>query len=66
MVPYHRLWMSKFRTIDVNYELTELEPVSKERFALVANIFDSVKLECEIIEQVSRIQKSHHKNEEES
>jgi len=49
VLPYHRLGMSKYRMLDRNYELTELEPMPKERLAQVADIFDSLKLECEII-----------------
>lgn len=49
VLPYHRLGMSKFRMMDMDYELSQLEPLSKERLAQVADIFDSFKLECEIV-----------------
>lgn len=48
VLPYHRFGVSKYRMMDMNYELGELEPIPKERLAQVAEIFDSLKLECEI------------------
>jgi len=49
VMPYHRLGISKFRMMDRDYELSELEQVPKERIAQIADIFDSFKLECEIV-----------------
>jgi pyruvate formate lyase activating enzyme len=49
VLPYHRLGVSKFRMMDMNYELDDLEPISKERMAEVAEIFGSFSLECEIV-----------------
>ncbi|MFC1924380.1 glycyl-radical enzyme activating protein [Chloroflexota bacterium] len=49
VLPYHRLGMSKFRMMDMNYELGDLEPIPEERLSEVADIFDSLKLECEIV-----------------
>jgi len=49
LLPYHRLGVSKFRMMDMNYELGDLEPIPEERLSEVAGIFDSLKLECEIV-----------------
>jgi len=49
LLPYHRLGMSKFHMMDMNYELGDLEPIIEERLVEVAGIFDSLKLECEIV-----------------
>jgi len=49
VLPYHRLGASKFRMMDMTYELDDLEPISKDRLAEVAGIFDSHGLECEIV-----------------
>lgn len=49
VLPYHRYGVSKFRMMDMNYELAELGPIPKERLTQVAEIFDSLKLECEIV-----------------
>ena len=49
VLPYHRLGMDKFRMMDRNYELNELEPVPKERLVEVVDISDSLKLECKMV-----------------
>jgi len=49
VLPYHRFGVSKFRMMDMKYELEDLEPISKERLDEVAEIFGSYGLECEII-----------------
>jgi pyruvate formate lyase activating enzyme len=49
VLPYHRLGVSKYRMMDMDYELTELEPIPKEHLAEVAEIFESLNLECEIV-----------------
>ena len=49
LLSYHWLGASKYRMMDMNYELTELELVPKERLAQVVDIFNSLKLECEIV-----------------
>lgn len=49
VLPYHRFGVSKFRMMDMNYELSQLEPVSKERLIQVAGIFNSLNLECEVV-----------------
>lgn len=49
VLPYHRLGVSKYRMMDMDYELTEAEPVPEERLKRVAEIFKSHNLECEIV-----------------
>lgn len=49
VLPYHRLGVSKYRMMDMGYELTELEPIPKEHLTQVAEIFESLNLQCEIV-----------------
>lgn len=49
VLPYHRLGVSKYGMMDMDYRLTELEPIPKERLTPVAEVFRSFNLQCELI-----------------
>jgi pyruvate formate lyase activating enzyme len=48
VLPYHRLGVSKYRMMDMDYKISELEPQSKERLAQAVEIFRSLGLNCKI------------------
>jgi pyruvate formate lyase activating enzyme len=48
VLPYHRLGVSKYRMMDMDYKISELEPQSKERLAQAVEIFRSLNLNCKI------------------
>lgn len=48
VLPYHRLGVSKYRMMDMDYKIRELEPLSQERITEVVEIFKSLGLQCEI------------------
>ena len=48
LLPYHRYGVSKYRMMDMTYKLEELEPISKERWKEISEIFDKLSLDCKI------------------
>ncbi len=49
VLPYHRFGTNKYTMLDMDYELPEMEGLSKERVNEVAERFQSFGLDCEIV-----------------
>jgi pyruvate formate lyase activating enzyme len=49
LLPYHRFGLSKYQMLDLEYELGELKPPSAERARAIADRFQSLQLDCEIV-----------------
>jgi pyruvate formate lyase activating enzyme len=49
ILPYHRFGMSKYKMLDREYELEELKPPPEERVKAVVEVFEALRLPCEVV-----------------
>ena len=49
ILPYHRMGMGKYKMLDREYKLGDLERQSQERLNAIVDYFESRKLACEIV-----------------
>jgi pyruvate formate lyase activating enzyme len=49
VLPYHRFGLDKYRMLDLDYQLGELEPLPEERVRVVVDRLGVLGLDCEII-----------------
>ena len=49
ILPYHRMGMGKYKMLDREYTLSELQPVPDESLKAIVDYFQSQRLACEIV-----------------